>query len=248
MSAEPVDAQPARVVVVTGAASGMGRSTVQQLLAEGWHVVGMDRDEQTLQASVGHDQPRFHSCVADVTDRSAVEQALAAATPSDVPLEAVVNAAGIYPPSTIDSFTEEQYRHIFDTNVLGVLNVTAAALPWMRKHGGGGAIVNFASVDAIAVSLGQLLYSASKAAVLAVTRYLAIELAPDRILVNGVAPGWVDTPGNRATGRMELALQDVPLQRAAQPEEVADWVSRLCRRDAYVTGETILIAGGLVLR
>lgn len=242
-----VTARP-RAALVTGAASGMGESTVKQLLEEGWHIVGMDRDKRGLQTSVGNGHPRFHACVADVTDRSSVEQQLAEATPSDVPLEAIVNAAGIYPPSTIDSFTEEQYRRIFDTNVLGVLNVTAAALPGMRSHGGGGAIVNFASVDAMAVSLGQLLYSASKAAVLSLTRYLAIELAPDRIVVNGVAPGWVDTPGNRSTGRMDEALKEVPLQRAAQPEEVADWVCRLCRRDSYVTGETLIIAGGLVLR
>jgi 3-oxoacyl-[acyl-carrier protein] reductase len=237
-----------RAAVVTGAASGMGNSTARQLLKLGWHVIGMDRDALSLQASLADSNHHFHPCVADVTDRTAVEKALVDAMPDGIPLEAVVNAAGIYPPSTISSFTEEQYRRIFDTNVLGVLNVTAAVLPMMRAHSGGGAIVNFASVDALAVSLGQLLYSASKAAVLSITRYLAVELAADRIVVNGVARGWVDTPGNRATGRMETALQQVPLRRAARPEEIADWVCRLCNRDSYMTGETLVIAGGLVLR
>ena len=148
--------------------------------------------------------------VVDVTDRAALETALDR-IPADRPLRAVVNVAGIYPPTTLADFTEAAYRRTFDVNVLGTLNVCAVTAPRLAAAGGG-AIVNFASVDALAVSPGQLVYSASKAAVMSITRSLAVELAPDGITVNGVAPGWVDTPGNAATGRMAEVASSIPLR------------------------------------
>jgi 3-oxoacyl-[acyl-carrier protein] reductase len=142
--------------------------------------------------------------------------------------------------------TRERYRQIFDVNVLGTLNVVTAAVPNLRANGGG-SIVNFASVDALAVSPGQLLYSASKAAVVSLTKSLAVELASDHIVVNAVAPGWVDTPGNAATGRMADVVSTIPLGRVAAPQEIADWVVRLAE-PGYLTGETIVLSGGSVMR
>ena len=181
----------------------------------------------------------------DVTDRAALEAALDR-VPDDLPLRAVVNAAGIYPPTTLADFTEAAYRRIFDVNVLGTLNVCAVTAPRLTAAGGG-AIVNFASVDALAVSPGQLVYSASKAAVMSITRSLAVELAPDGITVNGVAPGWVDTPGNAATGRMAEVASSIPLGRVSQPDEIAHWVFQLVQ-GPYVTGETLVISGGSLIR
>ncbi len=176
-------------------------------------------------------------------DRAAVERAVAEAGPID----AVANVAGVYPPTTLETYTEDLYRTIFDINVLGVVNVTAACVPHMVP---GSSIVNFASVDAFTVSPGQLLYGASKAAVVMLTKSLALELAPRGIRVNGIAPGWVNTPGNAATGRMAAAAASIPLGRVAEPEEIAEWVWLLTGSGAagFVSGETVVISGADVLR
>ena len=250
-------AEAASSALVTGAASGMGLATARRFLAEGWTVLAVDRDAAGLDAAAAElGSDRLQTVAADVTDRAALADALdrrVGGVPLSfvlaqrgVRLRAVVNAAGIYPPTTLADFTEEAYRRIFDVNVLGTLNVCAVTAPLMWNSGGG-AIVNFASVDALAVSPGQLLYSASKAAVMSITRSLAVELAPGGITVNGVAPGWVDTPGNAATGRMAEVAATIPLGRVAQPDEIASWVISLVT-GTYVTGETLVISGGSVIR
>ncbi|ORA21347.1 SDR family NAD(P)-dependent oxidoreductase [Mycobacterium aquaticum] len=227
--------------VVTGAASGMGRSTVTALLKQGWDVLALDRD--VVEYSVAGETVR--TVQADVTRRDDVRRALTDFLVQR-PLDLVANVAGIYPPSTLDTFTEELYRSVFDVNVLGILNVTAESVSHMS---GGGSIINFASVDAFTVSPGQLLYGASKAAVVMLTKELALELAPRGIRVNAIAPGWVNTPGNAATGRMASVATSIPLGRVAEPDEIARWVLLLGGADAaFMTGETVVLSGGDVIR
>src|SRR5699024_3986078 len=113
----------------------------------------------------------------------------------------------------------------------------------------GSAIVNFASVDAFTVSPGELLYGASKAAAVMLTKELALELAPMNIPVNAIAPRWVNTPGNAATRRMAAAAHSIPLGRVAQPEEIAAWVELLgSETAAFMSGETIVLSGDDVMR
>ncbi len=233
-----------RTVVVTGAASGMGLSTVQTFLRSGWRVVGLDVVESTVDdAAPG----AYLSAVVDVRSRDDLERVLDEVLPAGEAVHAVANIAGVYPPTTLETYDEATYRRIFDINVLGILNVIAAARPRLVD---GSAVVNFASVDAFTVSPGQLLYGASKAAVVMLTKALALELAPAGIRVNGIAPGWVATPGNAATGRMDAAAAGIPLGRVAQPEEIADWVLLLSTPGAvaFMTGETVVLSGGDVIR
>ncbi|HEU5266950.1 MAG TPA: SDR family oxidoreductase [Jatrophihabitans sp.] len=233
------------MVVVTGAGSGMGRSTATAFVKAGWLTVGIDREQSGLDELAGQLGSAFRPYVADVTDLPQITRVIDGCA-ADAKLTAVANVAGIYPPTSLATATAERYRQIFDVNVLGTLNVISASVPQLRTNGGG-SIINFASVDAFAVSPGQLLYSASKAAVVSLTRSLAVELAGDHIVVNAIAPGWVDTPGNHATGRMSDVAATIPLGRVAAPEEIAEWVVHLAR-PGYLTGETIVLSGGSVIR
>jgi NAD(P)-dependent dehydrogenase (short-subunit alcohol dehydrogenase family) len=224
--------------VITGAASGMGRACAERFVAEGWQVAALDRTDADVGGAL--------AVTVDITDAAAVAAAIERAVAELGAPKAVVNAAGVYPPSTLQTATTELYRHTFDVNMLGTLLITQAVAPFLVE---GAAVVNFASIDAFVPSPGQLLYCASKAAVVALTRSLALELGP-HVRVNALAPGWVDTPGNRASGRMEAALASVPLGRAATPEEMADLVWFLAGegRAGYVTGETLTATGGSAFR
>ena len=231
------------VALITGAGSGMGLSTAQLYLERGWTVIATDVAENP-----GLSYSNLHWLSVDVRDRANLESHLAQLMPTiGGQIDAVANIAGVYPPTTLETYTEEHFRLIFDVNVLGVLNVTAAALPYMVN---GSSVVNFASVDGFTVSRGQLLYGASKSAVVMITKSLALELAPKGIRVNGIAPGWVATPGNAATGRMEEAAKSIPIGRVAQPSEIAEWVYLLTdsTKAGFVDGETIVISGADVLR
>ncbi len=221
-----------RSAVVSGGASGMGLACVRRYRTEGFGVTCLDL--------VACPEADVTSIFVDVTDAAAVRAAGNGL--SDVAV--LVNAAGVYPPTTLATATVELYRRVFDVNVLGTVLVTQAIVPRMAV---GGAIVNFASIDAYEPSPGQLLYSAAKAAIVQLTRSLAQELAPG-IRVNAIAPGWVKTPGTAANDRLTEAIDAIPLRRAATPDEMADLVYLLAGegRALYVTGETLIASGGLV--
>lgn len=234
--------------VVTGAASGMGRACAQLLAARGWTVGLVDIDEPALKDLADSSETTMTAWPADVTNTGQVNAAIDGFADAAGPLSACVNAAGVYPPSTFESADESLYRRIFDINVWGTIAVSQAAVA--RFDLAGGAIVNFASADAYVAKPAQLLYSASKAAVVHLTRTLAVSLAERHIRVNAIAPGPVDTEGMRDTPRMREVRSRVPLGRVAAPTEMAALAAWLVDDPAsgFITGETVVASGGLVMR
>lgn len=236
----PSDDLP-NVALITGASSGMGKATALRFIKAGWKVLAIDMADG---APVGSS---CHMIKADITDEAALVAGLQTVPEDFRALGAVITAAGIYPVSNLDTMTVELYRRLFDINVLGTLLVIKHA---KARLADGGSIVNFSSIDAFIAVDNQLLYSASKAAVSNATKTMAAELAPRGIRVNGVAPGWVKTAPNLASGRLERFLPTIPLRRAAEPEEIAELVFWLTTGEgaAYITGETIVTSGGLYMR
>jgi NAD(P)-dependent dehydrogenase (short-subunit alcohol dehydrogenase family) len=226
------------VVVVTGAASGIGLATAQQLRTEGWAVFGLDL----------RDGDGVTQC--DVTSVDSVEAAITACVAEHGGIDAVVTAAGAGTPVAFADATDAIWLRTLDVNLLGTVRVVRAALPHLTsstvsRRG----IVTFTSQ---AAKSGGLLigapYSAAKAAVLCLTKTLAGELASSGLRVNAVAPGIVETAFLDGVPGIRDRASQLPLGRPGQPREVATVVSFLLSEGAsYLTGEIIDVNGGLLM-
>jgi len=224
-----------RHVVVTGAGTGIGRAIAQRLAAEGARLTLLARDESRLRDVVAGARARS----VDIRDRDAVLAAF------DEPLDALVANAGIGGPNAAGD--EDRFDDIVRTNLYGTYWCTRAAEPLLPD---GGRIVVTSSILARIGVAGYTAYCASKAGLLGLVRSLAAELAPRRIQVNAICPGWVNTdmawaglsewPGLSTEEAWEIAQREVPLRRMSEPAEVAGTVAWLLSDDAIgVTGQAI---------
>ncbi|PZU41579.1 MAG: short-chain dehydrogenase [Microbacterium sp.] len=232
------------VAIVTGGASGIGAAIVRRLAADGATVVVFDRDEATRDAG-GH--------TVDVGDDVAVRAAVAAVGADHGRIDIVVNNAGIGAAGSIEDNDDAEWHRVFDVNVVGMVRVARAALPWLRRSDAA-SIVNMASIAATAGLPRRALYGASKGAVLALTLQMAADHVREGIRVNAVSPGTADTPW---VGRLLGAADDPAAERAAlearQPhgrlvsaDEVADAVAYLASpRAGSTTGTALAVDGGM---
>lgn len=230
------------VAIVSGAAKGIGKACVDAFLKRGWRVGALDRDEAILSAFASEED--VIPLLADVADRDALQAELQRL---QSPVSALVNAAGVFPPTSLATLDVDQYRRIFDVNVLGTLLLSQAISRTMPE---GGCIVNLSSTNAYVPRADQIVYAASKAAIGSLTRSMAADLAARRIRVNAVAPGPIDTEGVRdLSGRLEEAARLVPLGRVGTAAEIAALILWLVEGEgaAFMTGETIISSGGLFM-
>jgi 3-oxoacyl-[acyl-carrier protein] reductase len=241
-----------KVAVVTGASKGIGAAIAVHLAAAGAAVVvnystsreGADRVVSEITASGG----RAVAVQGSVAKRADVERLFAEAEKAFGKVDILVNNAGIYEFRPLQDITEEHYRSIFDTNVLGLILASKEAAKYFGDKGG--TIINIGSAVTSITPPNTTVYTATKGAVDAITRTLAKELGPRRIRVNAINPGMVITEGLR-TGKFDEQMGDqvvsqTPLGRLGQVQDIAPAAVFLASDDSnWVTGETVRIAGGM---
>jgi len=241
--------------LVTGAATGIGRSAAVALAKNGYDVVvnysrseGAAKETAQQAEAAGARTLLFR---ADVSDDAQVRDMLAATEKEFGRLDALINNAGTtvdVEPKNFDAMTVEAWNRVFSVNVLGVFLVTRAATPLLKKSPNG-CIVNTCSIAGLRPSAQPLPYAASKAAVANLTKTLANALGP-KIRVNAVAPGWIEgdwmkrTLADNYQGLMDRRAKYTPLKRCCTEDDVADSMLSLILHNRFVTGEIIIVDGG----
>ena len=242
-----------KVAIVTGASKGIGASIAKHLAAEGAAVVvnyaSSKKGADQVVAEITRTGGRAIAVQADVADQADIVRLFAETRAAFGRLDILVNNAGIYEFSPLDGVTEAHFHKQFDVNVLGLLLASKEAVKYFDAVGG--SIVNVSPGASTLTPPNTSVYSATKAAVDAITRSLAKELGPRNIRVNAINPGMVETEGVHAAGFMESDFRkgleaQTPLGRIGQPQDIAPAAVFLASGDAgWITGETLLVGGGL---
>ena len=241
-----------KVAVVTGASKGIGAGIATALAREGAAVVvnyaSSRADAEAVTAAINAEGGQAIAVQGDVSKAAQAQGLIAATVTQFGRLDVLVNNSGVYEFATLEEITEAHYRRLFDVNVLGVLLTSQAAAPHL---GEGASIINISSAITHVHTPSAAAYAGTKGALNAISGVLANELAPRRIRVNVVSPGFVVTEGTHTAGivgsEMEAGfIAQTPLGRAGRPDDIAGVVTFLASDDArWLTGEVITASGGI---
>ena len=237
-----------KVALVTGGGTGIGRAIAKALVAEGARVVVTGRREVPLKQLAAEFPDAVRYITTDVTEKGAPARAVSFVIEQFERLDILVNNAGVGILAPLVELDDEAIQQIFAVNVEGVLITTREAIPSLAKNGG--AVVNISSTLAQVSMPGAAAYAGSKAAIERITSALAVELGPQGIRVNAVAPGVTKTDMSDAVPQqmIEGMVAQTPLGRIGQPEDIARAVAFLASDDAsWVTGQLLQSSGGLML-
>jgi NAD(P)-dependent dehydrogenase (short-subunit alcohol dehydrogenase family) len=240
-----------KVAIVTGGGSGIGRAIAAAFAQEGAHVVICGRDQVKLNAAAREIATAGADCVAissDLRESGAVDKMVHATVGRFKSIHILVNNAGVLVPGTAESLSEDQWEQTFSTNVRGPWLLARAALPHLRAAGGG-SIINIGSVLSTLGAPNRVAYAASKGAVLAMTRAMALDHAAENIRVNCISPGIVETEMvaafnmDEAARKRRLAMH--PLGRFGQPQDIAGLAVFLASHESsWITGAEYVVDGG----
>jgi len=237
------------VALITGSTSGIGAATARRLAADGLTVVIHSRSSKEVGVALA-DELGGTYLQADLADDAEAAGLVGRVLAEHGRLDVLVNNAGLswpVPHADLEALTAADWRRLLDVNLIAPWLLCTAALPALRESPGGGAIVNVTSHAGVRPKGSSIAYAASKAALNHVTKLLAAALGPE-VRVNAVAPGLVDTPMTKDwTEAHELWNARSPMRRPAQPSDVADLIAAVLS-NTYLTGEVILLDGGLNLR
>lgn len=243
-----------KVVIITGAASGLGKASVEKFAREGAITIACDVDEAGLEKL----REEFSSLPGkvvpkklNVTDRSAINELVKSLRDEYGHIDGLVNNAGVTRDALLQRMTEEDWDLVINVNLKGVFNMTQAVAPVMLDQGYG-SIVNTSSIVGVYGNIGQSNYAASKGGVIAMSKTWAKELTRKgaKIRVNAVAPGFIKTPmTDKVPEKLIQSLEEkIPLKRMGLPEEVANlYFFLISDESTYITGQVIGIDGGLVI-
>ena len=235
-----------RVVLVTGAATGLGSTIAQEFHARGAFTVMVDQSNEVKEKAAAWGSGRVLGLTADLTVRKEVDAVRKEILLACGAIDTVVNNVGKYTPVAISDITEDEFDDLIAINLKTVFLVTQCFMRDMQEHKFG-RVVNIASSDAYIPKVTNAHYAAAKAGVVSLTKTFAAELAP-HVLVNGVSPGPISTETAQSQGWLQNAIKKNPLGRAADPRDIAEVVLFLAsEKNRFINGETVIVNGGATM-
>ena len=242
-----------KVAFITGGTRGIGKKIAITLAKDGYDIAINYRKEnddlENIKNEIEKTNAKFLAVKGDVTDIDSTQQMVNDIIKEYGKIDVLVNNAGITKDTLLVRMKKEEFEDVIDVNLIGTFNITKNVIPYMIKQRSG-RIINISSVVGVSGNAGQTNYSASKAGIIGFTKSLAKEVASRNILVNAVAPGFIETQMTDVLKQevKEEIAKNIPLRRMGTPEDVANVVKFLAgEQSSYITGQIINVDGGMLM-